>query len=105
MLENLVKKAIKKVINESVCDFKKWYQYDFETEIGIEYEEDLTSGEYTMEDIEDSQNDFIYSVIDGFVAEVCDILGIDTEIGNSKYHDELLEVVYEMTKEELRKQF
>lgn len=102
MSNEKILKVINEVINSSICDFKHWYKDDFETEITIETEEDLTSGEFTETDVDCNIFDYIYFIIDGFVSTVCEKLGVVTE---EEENEKQLEIIYELTKEELRKQF
>ena len=103
-VEQIIKDATNKVIENAVFqDWKHWYLQDFESDIPICSEEDLK--ECTEEEIEESKADFIYDVVDGFVGGVCELLKIGTECGRNKYHDELLEEICDIVKEELRRQF
>lgn len=102
MNKQIILDAINDVIDNSICDFKHWYKYDFETEISIEKEEDLTSGEFTETDIDCSIFDYIYFIIDGFVSNVCEKLGVSTTLDEN---EKQLEIIYDLTKDELRKQF
>lgn len=106
-IEKIIKDATEKVIKEAVFhDWKHWYNEDFESDIYVD-EEMIINGELTDDDIEMSQSDFIQSIIVGYMGNVCEILGLnsDTYLNHCNYHEELLEEVYEIVKEELRKQF
>ena len=100
--ENNIKEITNKVIEHSIADFEHWYFDDFESDIGIEKEEDLTSGEFTKNDIEDAKNDWIYFHEDGFIAEVCNMLNIECETGINNKHDKILEEIVEIVRESLR---
>ena len=106
-MENIIKNATQTVIKNAVFqDWKHWYNEDFESDIYID-EEMIANGELTEDDIEMSQSDFIQFVIDGYMANVCELIGIDNDtcLNHYKFHEEFLEEIYEIVKEELRMQF
>lgn len=99
-----VKEAAKKVVAEGVFqDWQHWYLQEFETEIAICTEEDLK--ECSLAEIEDSQSDFICSILNTYATQTCNYLEFPTVTGADPLLDRLLEEIVEIVKEELRLQF
>ena len=93
--------AIESVMNDSVCNFSEWWKDDFETEIYFEDENDLKNLSDT--DLEIAKYDWIAWCLDGFVSEVCNILGIEMFNTHSRYNEILLEEIHDIVKDELFK--
>ena len=93
--------AIESVMNDSVCNFGEWWKDDFETEIYFEDENDLKNLSDT--DLEIAKYDWIAWCLDGFVSEVCNILGIEMFNTHSRYNEILLEEIHDIVKDELFK--
>ena len=87
-LNNTITNAIKDVMSNSVCDFDNWWKDDFETEIYFETAEDFKNLSDT--DLEIAKYDWISWCLDGFVSEVCNLLGIKMYNTHSKYNEIIL---------------
>ena len=98
-LNNTITNAIENVMDNSVCDFNNWWKDEFETEVYFETEEDLKKLSDT--DLEIAKYDWIACRLDGFVSEVCNLLGIEMYNTHSKYHEIILEEIYEIVKDML----
>lgn len=99
-LNETIIKAIHKVFDESICDFSKWWQDDFETDYGFDTEEELKT--FSEEDLECVKFDWIAWVLDGFVYATLEELGINDEVKTNN-QIVLIEEIHDIVKEELRK--
>lgn len=99
-LNDTIIKAIHKVFDESVCDFSKWWQDDFETDYGFDTEEELKA--FPKDDLECVKCDWIAWVLDGFVYQTLFELGIRDEVKTNS-QTVLIEEIHDIVKEELRK--
>lgn len=99
-LNQTIINAIHKVFDESICDFSKWWQGDFETEYGYDTEEELKS--FPRDDIECVIYDWIAYVLNDFVYYTLEELGISIDIKTNS-HTILVEEITEFVKEELFK--
>lgn len=99
-LNETIIKAINKVFDESVCDFSKWWQDDFETDYGFDTEEELKA--FPKDELEYVKFDWIAWVLDGFVYATLEELGIDEE---EKTNNQiiLIKEIHDIVKEELIK--
>lgn len=92
-LETKVRKVINKVIDKSYHDLKKWWTYDFDTDVFVETETDFN--ELSQDDFDTLKSDWIYSVVDGLAISACKELDIT--------HTKDMETICEMTREILSK--
>lgn len=100
--ENIINNAIKTVMENSVCEFDKWFMDDFETDVYFESETDLK--ELSDDDYGYAQSDWVAWVINGFVARTCEELGINCEYTDETINKQrLIEEIYEDVKDELFK--
>ena len=100
-LNEIVIKAIHKVFDESTCDFSKWWQDDFETDYGFDTEEELR--EFNIVDLECVIHDWVYWVVDGFVLETLQELGITSSTPETESQEDIVAEIYEIVKNELLK--
>ena len=98
-LNNTITNAIENAMNNSVCDFNNWWKDDFETDVYFETEEDFKNLSDT--DLEIAKYDFVSWCLDGFVSEVCNLLGIEMYNTHSEYHEIILEEVHDIVKDML----
>lgn len=98
-LNNTITNAIKDVISNSVCDFDNWWKDDFETEVYFETAEDFKNLSDT--DLEIAKYDWISWCLDGFVSEVCNLLGIKMYNTHSKYNEIILKEIHDIVKNTL----
>lgn len=94
--EDKVKKAIARVISESSYDFNNWWSYDFVSDVFVSSKADYE--ELSQNDLEMLRFDWIYSVVDDFVASACKVLNINT-CDSARSKD--IEIVWEITREML----
>ena len=99
-LESIIINAIHKVFNESVCDFSKWWQDEFETDYGFDTEEELKG--FPEDTLECVKYDWIAWTLDGFVTHTLLELGINEDI-KTKSQTVLIEVIHDIVKDELMK--
>ena len=99
-LNETIINAIHKVFDESVCDFSKWWQDDFETDYGYDTEEELK--EFPDNDLECVIFDWIAWVLDGFVYHTLEELGISDDVKTNS-HTVLIEEIHDIVKDELWK--
>ena len=95
-LNNTIANSIEKVMDYSVCDFANWWKDDFETEVYFETEEDFKHLSDT--ELEIARYDWITWCLDGFVSEVCNLLGIEMDDIHSKYNEIILEEIQDIVK-------
>lgn len=100
-LNKTIIEAIHKVFNESVCDFSKWWQDDFETDYGYDTEEELKS--FTENELDCVKGDWVYSVADGFVSQTLTELGIISSVIETDSQQVIIEEIYDIVKDELMK--
>ena len=100
-LNNTITNAINDVMNNSVCDFDNWWKDDFETEIYFETTEDFKN--LCDTDLEIAKYDWIAWCLDGFVSEVCNLLGIEMYNTRSQYNEIILEEIHDIVKKILFK--
>ena len=98
-LNNTITNTIKNVMNNLVCDFDNWWKDDFETEVYFETIEDFKNLYDT--DLEIAKYDWISCYLDGFVSEVCNLLGIEMYNTHSQYNEIMLEEIHDIVKEVL----
>lgn len=98
-LNNTITNAIKDVMSNSVCDFDNWWKDDFETEVYFETAEDFKNLSDT--DLEIAKYDWISWCLDGFVSEVCNLLGIKMYNTHSKYNEIILKEIHDIVKNTL----
>ena len=99
-LNKTIIEAIHKVFDESVCDFSKWWQDDFETDCGYDTEEELK--EFSENELDCVMHDWVYWVIDGFVEQTLHELGF-VEIPKTNAQEIVVEEIYDIVKDELMK--
>lgn len=97
--DNIIRDAVRDVINSSACDFKNWWKDEFETEVYFETKEDLEK--LSDNDLEIAKCDWIAWVLDGFVSETCNRLGIECEDTHSRYNEAMLEEIHDIVKDVL----
>lgn len=100
-LNKTIIEAIHKVFNESVCDFSKWWQDDFETDYGYDTEEELKS--FPENELDCVKCDWVYSVADGFVSQTLTELGIISSVIETDSQQVIIEEIYDIVKDELKK--
>lgn len=100
-LNKTIIEAIHKVFNESVCDFSKWWQDDFETDYGYDTEEELKA--FPENELDCVKGDWVYSVADGFVSQTLVELGIISSVIETDSQQIIIEEIYDIVKDELRK--
>lgn len=88
-IEKLINNTIDKVLKDSNIDFKTWWKNDFETDIFVKNEDDLKF--LSNDELSSLQSDWIYSIIDGIVTNICLELGIKID-NNSKFVEEIWEI-------------
>lgn len=98
-LNNAITNAIENAMNNSACDFTNWWKDNFETDVYFEIEEDLKDLSDT--DLEIAKYDWIAGRLDGFVSEVCNLLGIEMYNTHSKYNEIILEEIHDLVKDML----
>lgn len=98
-LNETITNAIENAMNNSVCDFNNWWKDDFETDVYFETEEDYKNLSDT--DLEIAKYDWISWYLDGFVSEVCNLLGIEMYNTHSGYNEIILEEIHEIVKDML----
>lgn len=100
MITSVILNAIQKVLKHSVYDFENWWKDDFETEYAFDSKEELDY--FSENDLDSVKSDWVQWVVDGFAMNVYEILGIQTPVAT--YHNtRLVEEIYELVKDELRK--
>lgn len=99
MIDNIIRDAVRDVINSSACDFKNWWKDEFETEVYFETKEDLEN--LSDSDLEIAKCDWIAWVLDGFVSETCNRLGIECEGTHSRHNEAMLEEIHDIVKDVL----
>lgn len=100
-LNETITKTIDNVFRESVCDFSKWWQDDFETEYGFNSEEELRK--FSDTDLECVMFDWIYWVLDGFVCSVLKELGFSEDI-ETRSQEIITEEIHDIVKDKLWRQ-
>lgn len=100
-LNKTIMDAVHKVFDESVCDFSKWWQDDFETDYGYDTEEELR--EFDGNDLDCVKGDWVYWVADGFVTETLKELGIIFSVVETDSQQIMIEEIYDIVKDELFK--
>jgi hypothetical protein len=100
-LNKTIMEAIHKVFDESVCDFSKWWQDDFETDYGYDTEEELRG--FDENELDCVKGDWVYWVVDGFVAQTLDELGIISSVIETNSQQVIIEEIYDIVKDELMK--
>lgn len=98
-IDNIIRDAVRDVINSSACDFKNWWKDEFETEVYFETKEDLEN--LSDSDLEIAKCDWIAWVLDGFVSETCNHLGIECEDTHSRHNEAMLEEIHDIVKDVL----
>lgn len=100
-LNKTIIEAIHKVFDESVCDFSKWWQDDFETDYGYDTEEELRG--FDENELDCVKGDWVYSVADGFVSQTLTELGIISSVIETDSQQVIIEEIYDIVKDELMK--
>lgn len=95
-ISNIIKSAIKEAIKKLNYDFKNWWKYDFDTDIGIDEDTDIAT-ELTEDEVDENKSDFIFSIADDVLWETCKLLGINTD-KETKHNTYLIENIYEEVK-------
>lgn len=98
-IDDIIRDAVRDVINSSACDFKNWWKDEFETEFYFETKEDLEK--LSDNDLEIAKCDWITWVLDGFVSETCNRLGIECEDTHSRHNEAMLEEIHDIVKDVL----
>ena len=96
-LNDAITSAIENAMNDSGCDFANWWKDNFETDVYFETEEDFKDLSDT--ELEIAKYDWIAGRLDGFVSEVCNLLGV--EYTYSKYNGIILEEIHDIVKDML----
>ena len=89
-----IMKVVEEVLEDFDIDYKNWWKYDFETEIFVSNKEELK--DLSNNDLEILKMDWICSIINNLVSNVCEKLSID--ISNDSI---LLEDIYEVVRSKL----
>ena len=100
-LNKTIIEVIHKVFDESICDFSKWWQDDFETDYGYDTEEELKS--FPENELDCVKCDWVYSVADGFVSQTLTELGIISSVIETDSQQVIIEEIYDIVKDELKK--
>lgn len=95
-IDNIIRDAVRDVINSSACDFKNWWKDEFETEVYFETKEDLEN--LSDSDLEIAKCDWIAWVLDEFVSETCNRLGFECTDTHSRYNEVMLEEIHDIVK-------
>lgn len=98
-IDDIIRDAVRDVINSSACDFKNWWKDEFETEVYFETKEDLEK--LSDNDLEIAKCDWITWVLDGFVSETCNRLGIECEDTHSRHNEAMMEEIHDIVKDVL----
>lgn len=98
-IDDIIRDAVRDVINSSACDFKNWWKDEFETEVYFETKEDLEN--LSDSDLEIAKCDWIAWVLDGFMSETCNRLGIECANTHSRHNEAMLEEIHDVVKDVL----
>ena len=100
-LNKTIIEAIHKVFDESVCDFSKWWQDDFETDYGYDTEEELKL--FPENELDCVKSDWVCFVADDFVSQTLTELGIISSVIETDSQQVIIEEIYDIVKDELVK--